>query len=175
MPGKRSRRLVIDASVAAASGGEEATDPTAKHCRDFLRTVLGVCHRMVMTREISEEWKSHQSSFARAWRVSMEARKKVEHLDIVPNAAVHTKIENAATDEKKWEEMRKDMHLVDAALETVETVVSLDEEARGLFSEAAKSVGQLRGIVWVNPDRPDEKPIQWLERGAKSEERRRLG
>jgi len=29
------KRLVIDASVARSSGGEDATYPTSVHCRDF--------------------------------------------------------------------------------------------------------------------------------------------
>jgi hypothetical protein len=80
MPTKISRRLVIDASVARSSGGEAATYPTSKHCRDFLKATLKICHRVVMTPDIMEEWRAHQSGFARRWRVSMEARKKVERM-----------------------------------------------------------------------------------------------
>jgi hypothetical protein len=49
MPVKRSKRLVIDASVARSAGGETAVFPTSKHCRDFLRATLETGHCVVMT------------------------------------------------------------------------------------------------------------------------------
>src|SRR5215471_15279536 len=92
---ERSKRLVIDASVARAAGGEDADSPTAKYCRDFLKAVLSICHHVVMTPEISEEWKQHQSRFTSQWRVSMEARKKVERIESALNRRFREKIEQA--------------------------------------------------------------------------------
>ncbi len=57
MRDKNSKRLVIDADVAQGAGGKNATHPRAKHCRDFLNTVLSLRHRVVMTEKISNEWK----------------------------------------------------------------------------------------------------------------------
>ena len=71
-----SRRLVIDASVARAAG-DTSMHPTSRSCRDFLLAILEICHRFVMTQSIKEEWDKHQSGFARKWRVSMVARKKL--------------------------------------------------------------------------------------------------
>jgi hypothetical protein len=65
--------------------------------------------------------------------------------------------------------------LLEAALATDEIVVALDETVRELFIEAAISVGEIRNVVWVNPDRADEKPLLWLEDGAKPDKKRRLG
>src|SRR3954452_5022187 len=75
----RSRRLVIDASIARAAG-DSSTHPTSRNCRDFLLIVLEICHRAVMTAPILEEWNRHQSRFASTWRKSMMARKKLEVL-----------------------------------------------------------------------------------------------
>lgn len=49
MPEKISKRLVIDASVARSAGKKDATDPRSVRCRDFLKTVLEISHRVVMT------------------------------------------------------------------------------------------------------------------------------
>ena len=49
MADKVSKRLVIDASVARAAGGEDATYPISVSCRDFLKAVLDLSHRVVMT------------------------------------------------------------------------------------------------------------------------------
>jgi hypothetical protein len=71
--------------------------------------------------------------------------------------------------------MRKDYHLLEAALATDRNVVSLDEIVRALFDNAAVSVAALKNIVWVNPDKPEEEAIVWLEKNAKRERKRMLG
>ena len=175
MPARASRCLVIDASVARASGGEDATYPTSKRCRDFLTAVRIICHRIVMTPEISREWKKHQSNFARQWHVSMQARRKVCRVDAAPNDGLYNKVKREAANEKDREAMLNDLHLVEAALATDQIVVSLDEAARGLFADTAQRVGELKNVVWVNPDRADERPVRWLEEGARPEKGRQLG
>ena len=175
MPARASRCLVIDASVARASGGEDATYPTSKRCRDFLTAVHRICHRVVMTSEIGREWKEHQSNFARQWRVSMQARRKVCRVDVTPNDMLYDKVKQEAANDKTHQAMLNDLHLIEAALITDRTVVSLDESARGLFAEMAERVGELKNVSWVNPDRVDEQPIRWLEEGARPEKSRRLG
>ena len=56
-----------------------------------------------------------------------------------------------------------------------EAVVSADDVARGAFSEASKVIGRLRAVTWVNPTADEEKPIAWLQAGAKPDRQRRLG
>jgi hypothetical protein len=68
-----SRRLVIDADVARSAGGEQATHPRSKHCRDFPRAVLEICHRLVLTPLTGDEWKRHRSRFAATWLGQMYA------------------------------------------------------------------------------------------------------
>ncbi len=175
MPTKISRRLVIDASIAHASGGEEATFPTSKNCRDFLIAVRAICHRVVMTTAIIEEWNNHQSNFARRWRVSMEARKKVNRVNAPVNNKLRDKIKKITATEKDCEAMLKDIHLVEAAKATEQSVASLDETVRNLFASISRRVGEFRSIVWVNPDKIEEQPMSWLENGAKPEKKRLLG
>ncbi len=175
MPTKISRRLVIDASVAHASGGEEAIFPTSKNCRDFLKAVQTISHRIVMTPAITEEWKNHQSNFARRWRVSMEARKKVVRVSAPADDNLRDKIKHIASSDKARDAMLKDIHLIEAAKATDQTVIALDETVRNLFAAAGQRVGEMRNIVWVNPDKVEEKSISWLENGAKPEKKRMLG
>ena len=169
-----SKRLVIDTDVAQSSGSEEATYPRAKHCRDFLQKVLCLSHDVVMTLEISNEWKRHRSSFARGWRVSMDARRKVCRVDAPADEELRHKIEQTAIDEDEIEVMQKDFHLLEAALATDRTIVSLDEISRELFARAAQRVGEIRDIVWVNPEHTEEEPFDWLKKGAPPEEHRKL-
>jgi hypothetical protein len=172
-----SKRLVIDASVAHSAGDEGATYPTSVHCRDFLLAVLDICHTLVMTPDIKEEWNRHQSKFARKWRSKMVAKGKFEFLDIPVNEELWNKIDEIAETNRQRTEMFKDLRLLEAAIATDKIVISLDDNtARTFFSKAASQVDQLKDIVWVNPDKiEEEKPIEWLRNGANPDRDRLLG
>ena len=175
MRARDSKRLVIDADVARAAGSEIATHPRAEHCRDFLNAVLSLSHRIVMTEQINNEWKNHQSRFARRWRVSMDARKKIDRIDPPENAELQAKVTTTTNNENEIEALQKDFHLLQAALVTDQTIISLDETVRQLFKQASQSVGEIRNIIWVNPDRTaEEQPIAWLQNGAPPEPHRQL-
>ena len=169
---RNSKRLVIDADVARASGSETAIHPRAEHCRDFLNAVLSLSYRIVMTEKINNEWKNHQSRFARRWRVSMDARRKIDRINPPEDEELQDKVTNAANDEDEVEAIEKDFHLLQAALATDQIVISLDETIRGLFKRASQQVGEIRNIIWVNPDRTEEEPITWLQNGAPPEPHR---
>lgn len=173
MKSANSKRLVIDASIARAAGRTD--HPVSKACRAFLEVVLNICHRVVVTQEISEEWNRHQSNFSVLWRSSMVARKKVARHKVAQNDVFRTGIQNLDFSEKERAAVLKDAHLIEAASETDLTVVSLDETARGLLRRAAQSVKPLKQVLWVNPTKDEEHTIEWLESGAEDEEVRQLG
>lgn len=165
---RQSRRLVIDASVAHAAGNTSAVHHTSISCRDFLRNVLDICHRLVMTDEILKEWKRHMSSNSRRWLKSMYAHKKViKRLD-KPDA----KLRNAISSSN---EKDKDARLIEAAWETDKRIASLDEKARKLFSDLSGSDKRLRKVLWINPAKPEDKSLEWLADGAKLEKSLLLG
>ena len=174
MAKRTSRRLVIDASVVQAAGPEGATSPTSKNCRDFLKAVLTICHQVVMTPDIGEEWKKHLSGFSRKWRVSMEAKKKVHRPGSVVDDELRARISNAASSDKERDALSKDTLLIEAALATDCAIAALDDTALRAFRKAANSVREIRRIVWVNPGKTDERPIAWLEEGARIERTRQL-
>jgi hypothetical protein len=171
----RSQSLVIDTSVARAAGPEDAAHPTAKHCRDFLLAVLDICHRATFSDAIAEEWRNHQSGFARQWRVSMFARKKIDRLDIPEDDALREQLKQAAASEKQQAAMLKDAHLLEAAVARGMRVAALDETVRNYFRQAALSVRVIRQVCWVNPACPEEDPLEWLRDGAPANRHRMLG
>ena len=170
-----SRRLVIDASVARRAGAPGSRYPAAVQCRKFLTTVRDFGHRIVMSPEIRAEWDEHQQLFARRWRFSMLARKRLQVVPVDPDWALRDRLDEVAPDDNARDAMYKDACLIEAALDTDSTVASLDERVRALFRQAADQVGELRAIVWVNPEREEDEPISWLERGAPAEPERMLG
>ena len=170
-----SRLLVIDTSVARAAGNIDAVHPTGKNCRDLLQSVLTICHRIAMPEELRNEWNKHRSAFARGWLVQMFARKKVK-LDSPPEQAdLLQKVASARVSPGQADAMRKDWLLIEAALDSDRSIVSLDDTARDAFRTAAHEVADLCKIVWVNPDKPAERAIEWLQRGAEPEKARMPG
>lgn len=176
MHSRNLKRLVVNASVARAAGGEEATASISIHCTEFLETFRDESpHHVVMTSELSAEWAEHQSNFSARWLKSMIARKRFVYTMLPQNRTLSDEIERTATAERDIEALRKDFHLLHASLATDQTVISLDETIRGLFKRASQQVGEIRKIIWVNPDRTaEEHPIVWLQNGAPPEPHRRL-
>ena len=168
--------LVVNASVAGAAGGEGATAPVSINCTEFLEIFRDeTSHHIVMTFELSEEWDKHQSNFAAEWLGNMIATRRFHYIELPQNRALYDEIEATAVREEDINAMLKDFHLLGAALETDQTIISLDETIRGLFKRASQQVGEIRNIIWVNPDRRAEKdPIVWLQNGAPTEPNRRL-
>ena len=162
------KRLVVNASVARAAGGVEATASVSINCTEFLETFRDECsHRVVMTPELSEEWDENQSKFAATWLRSMIARKRFDYVEPPVSQALRDEIEGTATSENEIEDMQKDFHLLEVARATDQAIISLDETVRGLFARATQHVGEIRDIVWVNPERmEEEEPLVWLQNGA---------
>ena len=169
------KRLVVNTSVARAAGGEDATASVSINCTEFLESFLGECgHHIVMTRELSEEWNRIPSRYAPAWLKTMIAKRRFFYVKSSLNQALCNKIENSTTSESDIKAMWKDFHLLEAALATDQTIISLDEIIRGCFTRAAQRVGEIRHIVWVNPDRTEEEPLAWLQNGAPPDDHRQL-
>jgi hypothetical protein len=173
---KGSRRLVLDASVAGAAGGVDATHQTAKACRDFLPAVLTICHRAVFSPQLTEEWKRNASRFAQSWQVAMERRQKLDWIETKTDDELHEIIAEVAASEKDKAAMEKDAFLLEAALITIDRmVVSLDETARSLYRMLAGNLPRIGKVVWINPGSEDDSAQEWLKNGAKPEASRKLG
>jgi len=170
----RSIRLVIDASIAMAAG-ETSMHPTSRNCREFLQSVLSICHSMVLTRPIQEEWNKHQSGFARKWRASMMARKKIAILEISADRSLQKRIAGAEPDAAIAAILEKDRPLIEAALATDQRVASLDDQVRTHLKKRVPNLTELASICWVNPSKPDEMTIAWLEAGAPAVKTRMIG
>ena len=165
------RQLVIDADVARSAG--ESLHPTSSACRGFLETMLEVRHHVVMTDTIWEEWGHHRSRIWSKWLTQMYGRKLVKRTEVDEDETLRERIGAALLWDQR-EAAEKDAHLIEAAIATDRLVTSRDEKARRLFGCASVAVGQLRQIVWVNPTKADEKPIDWLRNGARAEAHRQL-
>jgi len=162
----KSRIFVVDTCVVRSAGGEDAVFPTSKHCRDFLKNILTICHRVVLTSEIGTEWHKHASGFARKWRVQMESRKKICRPIVASRPELLKKIKDLPFSEAEREALEKDFMLIEAALSTDCCISSMDEIVKQLLVKAASNVGELKQIIWVNPDKSPQELTDWLAEGA---------
>jgi hypothetical protein len=170
----RSRVLVIDASIARAAG-DISMHPTSQSCREFLQAILELCHRMAMTAPIQEEWNKHQSRFARQWRKSMMARKKLEMIEIPSHHSLEKRIKLAVADKRVVAIIEKDRRLIEAALAADQRVASLDDEVGKHLQDHRSKLPEVASICWVNPNIPAEGVIAWLESGAPADRLRTTG
>ena len=106
----------------------------------------------------------------------MHSEKKLERVqtDSPEVQSLLRDIEKTVNSDQDINAVRKDIHLIHAALAADRSIVSCDETARQLFGNASAAVPDLSSIVWVNPDREAETPIRWLENGAEAESHRIL-
>lgn len=166
MARRTGRRLVIDACVAQSAGGEGATFPLSKHCRDTLKAIYDICHRAVFTPEIRAEWLEHTSRYTRKWLRWMNGARKIERLDSPADPQLQDAVRKVATSNKQADAMLKDVHLVEAARASDGVIVSSDGKARKLFARAARKVTQLHGVAWADPSADIDGVMAWLKDGA---------
>jgi hypothetical protein len=135
---------------------------------------LTICHRLLLTPELLDEWKRHRSRYAQVWLGQMIARKKVI-IERTPfrDPALRALLTAAAASGEDDDAMQKDAHLLEAALSRGAVIASLDDRARDLFSHAAATVREIRSIEWVNPE-TDAPLDHWLAAGARSRAAHRL-
>ncbi len=171
-----AKRLVIDTSVAGASGSGDSPDATSKGCREFLLIMKdGTKHQVVMFNALELEWGNNQSRFARLWLIAMENKRRVFHTEVPAQKKLRHQVEHVAIKKTDCDAMLKDMFLIEAAFHTDRIVVSLDEKVRNLFHQATEKISALTKIAWINPCISEETPVDWLKNGAELERERLLG
>ena len=145
MRARKNRLLVIDASVVQSAG--ETQHPESSACRETLLAVLRICHRVVLTEAIRDEWKRHMSRFSRKWQLSMTARKKILH-DEDP---AEVNVDTAGLLDADRDTIEKDLCLVNAALAADRIIVTRDDTLKQALAKTREGARLLRTIKWLNP------------------------
>jgi len=144
---KHSRLLVVDASVAQSAGATE--HPISSCCRDSLLAIRTICHRVVMTAEVQDEWNRHMSRFTRKWFRSMVARKKVHRCEGVPLSHVDKACDELSATEQ--DRLREDLLLVEAACAADGIIVTRDDVIQAIWHKCHDRLGVPKPIQWINP------------------------
>lgn len=173
MTRKMSKRLVIDASITCAAGNKK--DPISKNCNLFLKSILTICHRVVLYEDLNKEYDKHTSSHGSTWLTEMKSKGKYKKLETLEGIdRVKEIIKTNVPYGNKRTAMLKDAHLICAAINTDMIITALDNEARKHFAELSKVYKEIASVIWVNPCVENEEPLNWLKQGAKKERSRRL-
>jgi hypothetical protein len=163
----RSLLLVVDASVAGSAG--ETEHPVSKACRDALTEICEICHKIVITQLISEEWKKHARFFALKWFNSMIARKKFKYFKEEYPVPLSTDRVNLNPHDKKA--LQKDLHLISAACAGDGFIISRDEEIKNIWSSCRRQIKTPKPIRWINPVSDGTDCLHHLDLKAKEFER----
>ena len=176
MARKRSRRLVIDASVARSATFDQ--NPTSAACRLFLQDVLDICHRVVITTGVDREWRDRalairakaderRSRFLVDWLFAMGRKKgKILRPHVAANDALRRKINRLGLPQAARKEIIEDIHLVEAAMASDGVIISRDDAAQRLLSNITGSCPEIRKIIWCNPVTVSDDGLRWLSHGA---------
>lgn len=168
--------IIIDTNIARSAGEASDTNGSSTACRVFLETMRDEGLSTAQSPAAKEERDRHAGRFFRKWSREMFARKLFARVNPADNPTLEAKLLATVASPHDQEEMRKDFFLIHDALATDRRVASLDENtARRLFQIAAKSVSEIRDICWVNPERAEEEPVEWLKVGAPFDLKRLLG
>ena len=157
-------RLVIDANIALSAGSSDV--PMSLYSRKCLMAVRDREHVAVFSQQLLEEWKEHASLVSRRWWKSMAARRRIEKVE-GEEFAPHLDRACACLSEDKWkEDLRKDFHLVRAALAADQTILSNESNFPEYLAIAAHTVNVLSALYYGNPATEGEPCIEWVQAGA---------
>jgi hypothetical protein len=146
-------------------------------CREFLTAILRICHKLVWSQDIKQEWDKHASRFTSSWLAAMQSKRKIVRIavDLDKQDELIELIDDADDWPASWREgAKKDVLLVSAAWEADELIASADDRVRELFGRLAAKSAPLGRTVWINPRSPSDEPLRWLESGARRSRNKRL-
>lgn len=177
MAKKVSRRLVIDASVARSATMSQ--DKTSTACREFLQEVLTVCHRVILTREINQEWQyaalqvhskadEVRSRFLVGWMFAMGRKGKLLRPPVAQDTSLRDRINHMGLPEQHRQAISEDLHLLEAAMAFDGVVISRDDTVERLLRGITRNCREIRKVVWCNPVRAGNEALEWLRSGARA-------
>lgn len=154
-------RYVVDTSVARAAGSTPDAPTPSPECTDVLLAIQKSGGRAVFNRSLLDEWDKHKGRYASQWLSQMFSRSRIERInddwkhsgDVIAAAAELSPVAARS--------VRKDIDLVELAMQTDRNCISLDDKQRAYLADVAKSVSQLGALSWASPRHPQCVP--WIE------------
>ncbi|MBI5154658.1 hypothetical protein HZA57_05420 [Candidatus Poribacteria bacterium] len=133
-------------------------------------------HQLVLSEELHIEWRNHASGFSKKWLAAMYGKNLVAMLDPLQRLErIRAWLSSPTCPlRSRRKVIEKDLHLVEAALQTDRRIASGERKVREHLCEVMRQYRALERITWVNPCRPEEESHKWLRGGAPDEPARHL-
>ncbi|MFA4839198.1 MAG: hypothetical protein WC703_06975 [Candidatus Neomarinimicrobiota bacterium] len=148
-----SRVLVVDSSVIQSAG----SSPTS--CRKALEDILAICHHVVLTEKILEEWNRHFTNYSLNWYFDMTSRGKTDPKNETELGELQQKLSTIPIDEDIRNILKKDLLLIEAACSADGIIVTCDDRFKNHFNNHRESLGFNKEIIWINPVRQEMNSI----------------
>jgi|WetSurMetagenome_2_1015567.scaffolds.fasta_scaffold120279_3 hypothetical protein len=162
-------RLVIDVNIVHSTEGMECPHPTSVQCRTILTTIFENNHKIVISSDLRHECVRHATKFSTIWYYQMKRNNLIEDIKNVRDESLRERILVCFPSEEVKKRVRKDIHLIEAALVTDKKIISNDLKERKKFKRISSSIIELEAIIWVSPNKNYEQIVEWLKRGASSD------
>ncbi|MBX3270663.1 MAG: hypothetical protein KF729_10395 [Sandaracinaceae bacterium] len=158
-----SMRLVIDTNVLRGASRTAGATPPGSTLREVLATVLGICHRAVVSPQLAREYRQPASTYGERWLSAMHRKGKVASVDAKETKrARRWKQSPALVSDAQRAALEKDLHLVLAAMEADGVVVSCETNVRDLLRKVMTEE-DVANLGWALVD---SKTVAWLTSGA---------
>ncbi len=139
--------LVVDSSVIQSAG----SSPTL--CRKALEDILAICHHVVLTEKILEEWNRHFTNYSLNWYFDMTSRRKTDLKNETELGELQQKLSTIPIDEGIRNILQKDILLIEAANSADGVIVTCDDQFKLHFTNHQRALDFNKEIVWINPIR----------------------
>lgn len=159
-------RLVVDVNIVHSSGGITAIHSTALKCREVLLTIYENQHKIVISSDLRHECVRHATPFSVSWYYQMKRNNLIEDIHDVRDETLREKILGCFPSDSVKKKVKKDIHLIEAALKTDKKILSNDQKERKKYCHASSSVTELNAIIWVNHLKNHDQVVNWLRCGA---------
>jgi hypothetical protein len=152
----------VDTNILQGASRTDDGPPAGVRCRAVLSDILQICHRAVISPPLEEEYRRHASDYGDRWWSAMTRKNKVVRTPARETSRARRWLQSEAlASNAQREELRKDMHLVMAALETDELIVTSEIRSRDLLRGVVSDDDHTPGWVVLGDD-----TTAWLADGA---------
>ena len=143
--------LVVDADILRAAGDSRGH---ASKTREMLEDIRQICHRVILSGKARREWDKQVSRFSRTWWLAMQNRGKIQPVELQLDTHVRD-LGCSGLEPERLPKLRKDLHLVVAALEHGDRIVISNEKRapRG-FAGLSSAIPAYGKVKWWGPDCP---------------------
>lgn len=144
---------------------------------DALAAIRDNGHTAALSDELLAEWTTHASRWATLWLTEMISANRTAEYDtskLPDRPAWRRRVLDTARDNREASAIHKDMFLLELARLSDNCVLSKDDIARLLFTQAAGLVHDIGPIMWVNPCPDATWFVQWLQSGMPLERSKML-